>query len=134
MVWSKRRRASVPPVLLPSLDRLATLIDRVVELVDAVGGSQAPDAEPEPAPEPPREPLPAAGTQEAAWLAFVPSAHGYRLVERPGAAPSSGQVLELDDGLYRVVRLSPSPLPRDGRLCAYVEREEPPAEDRTFDA
>ncbi len=133
MVWSKRRRSSVPPVLLPSLDRLATLIDRVVELVDAVGGSQAPEPEPVPAPEPPRESVAPVGA-EVAWLAFVPSAHGYRLVERPGAAPSSGELLELDDGLYRVIRLAPSPLPRDGRLCAYVEREEPPAEDRTFDA
>ena len=123
-------------MLLPSLDRLATLIDRVVELVDAVGGSRAPEAEPEPvpAPQPAHEAVAAVGAEEVGWLAFVPSAHGYRLVERTGAAPSSGAVLELDDGLYRVVRLAPSPLPRDGRSGAYVERQEPSAEDRTFDA
>ena len=125
--WSRRRSPSVPPVLLPSLDRLATLIERVVELVDAVGGT-------EPAPVAEQADPAVAPSGEELWLAFVPSPHGYRLLELRSAAPQRGGVLELDDGLYRVVRVSPSPLPGDSRRCAYVERKEPPAEDRTFDA
>ena len=134
-MWSKRRRPSAPPVLLPSLDRLATLIERVVELVDAVGGTQPqPGAAAAPeAPSAAAEPV-AAETGEDAWLAFVPSPHGYGLVERSGAAPRAGDVLELDGGRYRVVRLAPSPLPGDRRRTVYVEREEPSVEDRTFDA
>jgi hypothetical protein len=135
IVWSKRRRPSAPPVLLPSLDRLAALIERVVELVDAVGGAEA-RAETAEAPEPARTPAEVVATApaDAVWLAFVPSPHGYGLVERSGAAPDPGDVLELDGGRYRVVRLAPSPLPGDRRRTAYVEREEPPAEDRSFDA
>ena len=134
-MWSKRSRPSAPSVLLPSLDRLSTLIERVVELVDAVGGSQT---RPEPAagaPEAPRAPAEPVAAETAAevWLAFVPSPHGYALVERSGATPEAGDVLELDEGRFRVVRLAPSPLPGDGRRTAYVEREEPSAEDRSFD-
>ena len=126
-VWSRRRSSSVPPVLLPSLDRLSTLIERVVELVDAVGGT-----EPAPAAEEAEPAVVPSGAEM--WLAFVPSPHGYRLLELRSAAPERGGVLELEDGPYRVVRVSPSPLPNDRRRCAYVEREEPPAGDRTFDA
>lgn len=145
-MWSRRRRRSVPPVLLPSLDRLSTLIERVVELIDAVGAAQAPAPEPEPVPESTREPEPVAeptrelpavavdGVGTKVWLAFVPSPHGYRLVERRGAPPVPGAVLELDDARYRTLRLAPSPLPGDGRRCAYLEKEEAPREDRTFDA
>jgi hypothetical protein len=135
-MWPKGRRRSAPPVILPSLDRLSTLIDRVVELVDAVGATPVPS--PEPVPEPPREaaePAPAAAESgEEVWLAFVPSPGGYRLVERDGPLPAAGAVLELDEGRYRVLRLAPSPLPRDGRRCVHLEREEPPTEARTFDA
>ena len=130
-VWSRRRRPAVSPVLLPSLDRLSTLIERVVELVDAVGGTEA-STEPTEAPAPPE--AVAAEPVETVWLAFVPSPQGYALVERTGAAPAPGDVLELADGRYRVVRLAPSPLPGDARRTAYVEREEPSVEDRTFDA
>ena len=129
-------------MLLPSLDRLAALIERVVELVDALGGSEASPAEPRPAApaEPPPEPPPegtrpvAAELKDEVWVAFVPSPHGYRLLERRGGRPDPGQMLELDDGSYRVLRLAPSPLPGDKRRCAFVEREEPRAEDRTLDA
>ena len=127
-MWSRRRRPAAPPVLLPSLDRLAALIERVVELVDALGGSEASPAEPRPAA--PAEPPP----EDEVWVAFVPSPHGYRLLERRGGRPDPGQMLELDDGSYRVLRLAPSPLPGDKRRCAFVEREEPRAEDRTLDA
>ena len=35
-LWRRRRRQLPPPLLLPSLDRLAELIDRVVALLDDV--------------------------------------------------------------------------------------------------
>lgn len=132
-MWSigRRRSSSTSPVILPSLDRLSTLIERVVELVDAVGSTRVPA--PEPVPEGAREAEPAPAVEEQ-WLAFVPSPHGYRLVERDGELPAPGEVVELDDGPYRVLRIAPSPLPRDRRRCAHVEREEPPEETRTFDA
>ena len=114
-----RRRTKpelAPPVVLPSLDRLAGLIERVVELVDEVAGappaanSKRPDpvsvAPPAPAqvrepvaPPPVVQPQPAVGSMPAAeqgWLAFVPSPDGYTLVPHPGSLPVPGDVLELD--------------------------------------
>ena len=152
-----RRRTKpelAPPVVLPSLDRLAGLIERVVELVDEVAGappaanSKRPDpvsvAPPAPAqvhepvaPPPVVQPQPAVGSMPAAeqgWLAFVPSPDGYTLVPHPGSLPVPGEVLELDGGAFRVLRYTPSPLPGDRRRCAVVAREEPPELKRTSDA
>jgi hypothetical protein len=136
--------------VLPSLDRLAGLIERVVELVDEVSGGPVaapqPKAEPPPAlPAPPvsqpqAQPQPQAQSRAAevaasdgAWLAFVGSPHGYALVELRGAPPAPGNELEINGARYRVVRHSPSPLPGDGRRCAVVEMEEPPEPERTSD-
>ena len=124
--------------MLPSLDRLAGLIERVVELVDEVSGGRvgAPDAPEQPvaAPDPPATvPRPPDAPNDV-WLAYVPSPHGYGLVERPGSAPSRGDALELEGVRHRVVRLIPSPLPGDTRRCAVVEREEPAESERTLDA
>lgn len=136
-MWRKGRQRSAPPVILPSLDRLSTLIERVVELIDAVGATPVPA--PEPVPEAPREPEPqpqaatTAGGEEA-WLAFVPSPHGYRLLERQGAVPAPGAAVQLDELRFRVLRLAPSPLPGDRRRCVHLEGEERPAEARTSDA
>ena len=150
-----RRRTKpelAPPVVLPSLDRLAGLIERVVELVDEVAGAPpanskrpAPVAPAAPAPPQVLEPVapPAVQTQpavvpkpaaEQGWLAFVPSPDGYTLVPRPGSLPVPGDVLELDGGAFRVLRYTPSPLPGDRRRCAVVAREEPPEPERTSDA
>lgn len=126
MWFRRRRRAQPPPLLLPSLDRLAELVERVVALLDQV--SLAP------------EPVPAAtvpGDDEpepvvAGWLAFVASPGGYRLLERNGPPPDRGATVELD-GPCLVVRLGPSPLPGDRRRCAFVERQERPGPERTFD-
>ena len=123
-----RRRREPPPLLLPSLDRLAELIERVVALLDEV------TLAPEPAP---REeivlqqhnPGPAAD----GWVAFVSSPDGYRLLRRDGLPPGRGAVLELEGGTFVVLRLGPSPLPGDRRRCAFVERKEPLAAERTFD-
>ncbi len=123
-----RRRREPPSLLLPSLDRLGELSERVVALLDQV------TLAPEPAP---REeivlqqhnPGPAAD----GWVAFVPSPDGYRLLRRDGLPPGRGAVLELEGGTFVVLRLGPSPLPGDRRRCAFVERKEPLAAERTFD-
>lgn len=129
-MWRRRRRSQPEPVVLPSLDRLSGLVERVVELVEAVG-----DSTPMPAPEPERAPEQlAAATTATAWVAFVGSPHGYRLVEATGAVPRRGTVVELEGEPHRVTKTGPSPLPGDRRPCAYVEREEAPASERTSDA
>jgi len=126
--WRRRRRLP-PPVLLPSLDRLAELIERVVALLDQL--SLAPE------PAPPEEivleqhnprPVP------EGWVGFVPSPDGYLLLQRDGGPPPDrGAVLELEDGSFVVLRLGPSPLPGDRRRCAFIEMQEPPLAERTFD-
>jgi hypothetical protein len=129
--WRRRKQAPPPPVVLPSLDRLAGLIERVVELVDEVAGGST--ATPEAAPE--RAQVPAAAVPEAidrrGWLAFVPSTDGYLLVPQAGSPPAPGEPLELDGIAFRVLRQAPSPLPGDLRRCVFVEREEPPESDRS---
>ncbi len=54
-----RRRRPPPPVLLPSLERLAELIERVVELLDEVALSPPREPAPPatPAPDPPPDPV-----------------------------------------------------------------------------
>jgi hypothetical protein len=148
-----RRRTKpevAPPVVLPSLDRLAGLIERVVELVDEVAGGPSGDSNHPAAPPPPRPPElePAAPepatvaepavvpetAAEVGWIAFVPSPQGYTLVPSPGSLPAPNDVVELDGAAFRVIRYAPSPLPGDRRRCAVVAREEPPEADRSFDA
>jgi hypothetical protein len=145
-----RRRTKTdpaPPVVLPSLDRLAGLIERVVELVDEVSTAPPAPASRQPAPPPATPPQPASAPPppqpepappepvvERGWLAFVPSPHGYTLVPSPDSLPVPGDVVELDGAAFRVLRYAPSPLPGDRRRCAVVTREEPPEPDRSFDA
>jgi hypothetical protein len=131
-----RRRREPPPVLLPSLDRLAELIERVVALLDDV--ALAPEPKPRPARREQRpekivlnqhNPGPAAD----GWLAFASSPDGYRLLPQEGAAPERGATIELELGRFQVLRLGPSPLPGDRRRCAFLEREEPLPAERTLD-
>jgi|SRR5829696_4535016 len=145
-IWSRRKPESPPPpVVLPSLDRLAGLIERVVELVDEVSGSaerppeRSPEARPAPPSAPPSAPQPAvnavdAAAADGAWFAFVASPQGYSLVELPGSLPAPGDELALEGVRYRVVRYAPSPLPGDRRRCVVLEMEEPPEPERTSDA
>ena len=151
-IWSRRKPESPPtPVVLPSLDRLAGLIERVVELVDEVSGapaaaqSERPAAERTPAPPPALPPAPEpetvsqpTGAAEAgvdgAWFAFLPSPQGYQLVDLPGTLPAPGAELAVDGVRYRVLRDAPSPLPGDRRRCVVLEMEEPPEPARTPDA
>lgn len=54
-------------------------------------------------------------------LLFVWTPGGYRLVERDGEPPAVGDEVELDDERReRVTKLGPSPLPGDGRPCAFL--------------
>jgi hypothetical protein len=61
---------------------------------------------------------------EGKYLLFVSKPSGYELVERDGEPPAPGSEVELgDDGLrFTVSKLGPSPLPQDGRVCAYLQR------------
>jgi hypothetical protein len=55
-------------------------------------------------------------------LVFVPRHTGYELAEREGDPPGPGAEVALDgDATYVVVKVSPSPLPEDDRLCAYLQ-------------
>jgi hypothetical protein len=134
-----RRRRSPPPVLLPSLERLAELIERVVTLLDEVALSPPREAPPPVTPPPKSAPEPAAVAAPnpeplvEGHVLLVPWPDGYRLLEREGAPPARGDVLHVDEQGFGVLRLGPSPLPGDRRRCAYLEREEPPTVDRTFD-
>jgi hypothetical protein len=135
-----RRRRPPPPVLLPSLEQLAELIERVVELLDevALGPPREPAHRVTPAPVPvPDNPAPSAVSNPAppvdGYVLLVPSPDGYRLLEREGAPPARGDLLDVDDDRFSVLRLGPSPLPADRRRCAYLQREEPPKVDRTFE-
>ena len=70
----------------------------------------------------------AAGDTEdeaTSYVAFVPAGDAYRLVECDGPPPYLGQVVDIEgfeDVMLRVSRLGRSPLPFDGRPCAYLER------------
>ena len=113
----------------------------MVELLDEVAAR--PLAEPrrraapvsQPAPEP--EPAPDAALNPAPSMVghvlLVPSPDGYRLREREEAPPGRGDSVEVEGETFSVIRLGPSPLPGDRRRCAYLERQEPPRVDRTFD-
>jgi len=113
--WFRRRSRRTPPVL-PSLDQLAELVERVIAEVDQVA---APGVE--------------AAAAVDGHVLFVPANDGYRLLLREGGAPVCGSELELDGGRFRVLRHGPSPFPGDLRRCAFIEREEPLQPDRTFD-
>ena len=57
------------------------------------------------------------------FVAFVPTADGYRIVELAGSPPAVGETVQVpgSDAPLRVTRLGPS-FPLDGRPCAYLER------------
>ena len=53
-------------------------------------------------------------------LLFVSKPSGYELVERDGEAPAPGADVELEEARFTVAKVGPSPLPDDGRPCAYL--------------
>jgi hypothetical protein len=59
---------------------------------------------------------------EAKYLLFVSKPSGYELVERDGEPPTPGAEVELEEGVrFTVAKVGPSPLPDDGRPCAYLQ-------------
>ena len=60
----------------------------------------------------------------AGWVAFAPTDAGYRLVELSGSQPELGATVEVaeSEGLLVVTRYGRSPLPFDGRPCAFLDR------------
>ena len=56
----------------------------------------------------------------APYLLFVSSTKGYELRERDGELPAVGSEVEEGDLRFRVSKHAPSPLPGDGRRCAYL--------------
>jgi hypothetical protein len=62
------------------------------------------------------------------YLRFVSTPDGYRLDEEGGEPPAVGTLIQngidLPERLV-VIKLGPSPLPHDPRVCAFLEREIP---------
>ncbi len=59
---------------------------------------------------------------EGKYLLFVSKPSGYELVERDGEPPAPGAEVELEEGVrFTVAKIGPSPLPLDGRPCAYLQ-------------
>jgi signal peptidase I len=73
---------------------------------------------------PPEEAVEPATTEEPApavtHLLFVPGPRGYRLTEADGEVPETGATVTEHGMAYVVSKLARSPLPGDGRACAYL--------------
>ena len=54
------------------------------------------------------------------YLLFVWKTSGYELREQEGDVPAVGTEFEHDGVRLRVSKIGPSPLPGDGRPCAYL--------------
>jgi hypothetical protein len=52
---------------------------------------------------------------------FVSTPNGYELHERDGEPPSVGSEVEEQSGHFVVTKVAASPLPGDGRRCAYLQ-------------
>ena len=101
--------------------------DSLRQSIERLGEAIADEAEEAPADVVPAAPDSSNGSVElyveGPLLAFVPNGDGYSLHELNGVAPVVGEpVLFPDrDGEFVVTRIGRSPLPRDGRRCAYLE-------------
>jgi hypothetical protein len=56
-----------------------------------------------------------------AHLLFVPSPHGYEIVERLSTDLAVGAEIDFDARRYVVAKIGPSPFPADARRCAYLQ-------------
>ena len=93
-MWFRRRRRLPPPTLLPSLDRLAELIERVVALLDQV--SLAPEPGSRAGAPAARRNHPPPAAVAAPYLLFVPLPRRVRALERNGSAPAAGATTDVD--------------------------------------
>ncbi len=101
--------------------------DRGDPVSEPSAGSTGPERPTRPAPQAAAEPGQRDASYTAHHLLFVSTPAGYLLVERDGLLPALGRtVFEVPEqpGSFRVVKLGPSPLPNDPRICAYLERTE----------
>ena len=55
------------------------------------------------------------------YLLFVWKPSGYELREADGEAPAVGSTVQVDDQEQQVVKVAPSPLPNDSRICVYLQ-------------
>jgi hypothetical protein len=55
------------------------------------------------------------------YLLFISKPSGYELRSRDGVLPGVGDEIEEDGTRLRVSKIAPSPLPGDGRPCAYLQ-------------
>jgi hypothetical protein len=85
----------------------------------------APPSPPEPVVVPTPEPVPVAlePAGPTSYVAVVPSADGYALVDLNGLLPEAGSTLDLEEAgrPFTVARVGRSPLPGDRRRCAFLE-------------
>jgi hypothetical protein len=89
-------------------------------------GSPGPERPTRAAPRATPEPGQRDRSNTAHHLLFVSTPAGYLLVEQVGPPPPLGPDFEVPEqpGSFRVVKLGPSPLPNDPRICAYLEGTE----------
>jgi hypothetical protein len=55
------------------------------------------------------------------YLLFISKPSGYELRSRDGVLPGVGDEIEEDGTRLWVSKIAPSPLPGDGRPCAYLQ-------------
>ena len=55
-------------------------------------------------------------------LLFVSKPSGYELREADGEVPSVGSTVQVDEReQQQVIKVAPSPLPNDSRVCVYLQ-------------
>jgi len=86
----------------------AAEVDRLEQAVGRLNGNGA---------------VPAEAEAEATYLVFVWTPRGYALRDCPGDVPDVGSRLQVNGNEYAVAKLARSPLPGDGRRCAYLVAE-----------
>ena len=52
---------------------------------------------------------------------FVWTPNGYQFHEHEGDPPAVGSEIDEENGRFMVTKVAPSPLPGDGRRCAYLQ-------------
>jgi hypothetical protein len=55
------------------------------------------------------------------YVLFVPTPSGYEFHEREGDPPPVGSEVEEQNGRFTITKVASSPLPGDGRRCAYLQ-------------